>query len=276
MRKPSPALLVAVLALFVALGGVGVAATGGNFILGQSNSAANTTALAAPVAGGKALQLSNTNATSGSTALGLTVASGHAPLTVSSAVKVANLNADQLDGRDSAYFLPRTAKAADADKLDGLDSTALLHGPGNAYGTGAQIARATDGSTRTFTPAPAVVPGMANISIECPPERPGGGGSAVVRIHNLTENAMHVFLRNSVIQATDHVVLDPSSPMKGYGTGAFADITHLTIWGVTEAQPGLLTQATVLYRCLRNSLHLLHPGDQHEYLGVRPERCRPH
>jgi hypothetical protein len=43
MRKPSPAMIVALLSLFVALGGVGVAATGGNFILGQSNSASSTT-----------------------------------------------------------------------------------------------------------------------------------------------------------------------------------------------------------------------------------------
>jgi hypothetical protein len=132
MSKPSPAMIVAVLALFVALGGVGVAATGGNFILGQSNTADKTTALAAPLAGGKALQVSNTNTASGSTALGLSVASGHAPLTVNSSTKVANLNADQLDNLDSTYFLPKTGKAADADKLDNLDSTYFLPKTGKA------------------------------------------------------------------------------------------------------------------------------------------------
>jgi Chaperone of endosialidase len=80
---------------------VGGADNGGNFILGQSNSAANTTALAAPVPGGKALQVTNTNTTSGSTALGLNVASGHAPFTVNTGVKVTSLNADLLDGLDS-------------------------------------------------------------------------------------------------------------------------------------------------------------------------------
>ena len=35
MRKQSPATIIALLALFVALGGVGVAATGDNFILGN-------------------------------------------------------------------------------------------------------------------------------------------------------------------------------------------------------------------------------------------------
>jgi hypothetical protein len=123
MHKPSPALIVALLSLFVALGGVGVAATGGNFILGQSNTATSTSSLSASVGGAKALQLSNTNTAAGSTALGLNVAPGHAPLSVNSGAKVTNLNADQLDNHDSTYFLPKTAKAADADKLDGIDST---------------------------------------------------------------------------------------------------------------------------------------------------------
>src|SRR5690349_4974238 len=98
MRKPSPALFIAVLALFVALGGAGMAATGGNFILGKANSATSTTSLSAPI-GGKALQVSNLSTAAGATPLSLTAASGHAPLTVnSSAGKATNLNADKLDG----------------------------------------------------------------------------------------------------------------------------------------------------------------------------------
>jgi hypothetical protein len=93
MRVPSPSMVVALAALFVALGGVGVAATGGNFILGEPNSASTPTSLNAPVASGRALTLTNLNTATGSTALGLNVASGHAPFTVNSGVKVANLNA---------------------------------------------------------------------------------------------------------------------------------------------------------------------------------------
>jgi hypothetical protein len=104
MRKPSPAMIVALFSLFVALGGAGVAATGGNFILGKANSATSTTSLSAPI-GGKALQLSNTSTTAGATALGLNVASGHPPFAVNSGVKVANLNADKLDGIDSTGFV---------------------------------------------------------------------------------------------------------------------------------------------------------------------------
>jgi hypothetical protein len=104
MRKPSPAMIVALLSLFVALGGAGMAATGGNFILGKTNSAMSTTSLSAPL-GGKALQVSNASTTAGASTLGLNVASGHAPFTVNSAVKVANLNAAKLDGIDSTGFV---------------------------------------------------------------------------------------------------------------------------------------------------------------------------
>jgi hypothetical protein len=97
-------MVVALLALFVALSGVGIAATGGTFILGQPNTATTKTTLSAPVKG-KALQLTNATQQAESTALALTVAAGHAPLTVNSAARVANLNVDTIDGVDSAVFL---------------------------------------------------------------------------------------------------------------------------------------------------------------------------
>jgi len=112
MRKPSPSMIVALLALFVALSGVGMAANGGTFILGHTNSASNSTSLSAPVAGGKALQVTNNNTSNAaSTALGLNVASGHAPFTVNSSFKVANLNADMLDGIDSKAFATKAQEA---------------------------------------------------------------------------------------------------------------------------------------------------------------------
>ena len=106
---------------------------------------------------GKALQLTNNDTSNAaSTALGLNVASGHAPFTVNTGIKVPSLNADKLDGIDSTgflpktgtaansaklggqlpgYYLPKTGKAADADKLDSLDSSAFL--PSQRFG-GAQ------------------------------------------------------------------------------------------------------------------------------------------
>jgi hypothetical protein len=92
--------VMATIAVFMVLGGTTYAATGGNFILGKPNSASSTTSLSAPVAG-KALQVTNTSTGAGATGLGINVASGHSPFTVNSGTKVANLNADKLDGVDS-------------------------------------------------------------------------------------------------------------------------------------------------------------------------------
>src|SRR5262245_52491057 len=122
-RKPSPALCVALLALFVSLGGVGVAATGTDFILGRSNTATAKTALTAPVAG-NALQITNT--LPAGSALGLSVDPGSPPFTTNSSAKVPNLNSDLLDGQNSTAFLGANGTAANAQKLDGLDSTQFL------------------------------------------------------------------------------------------------------------------------------------------------------
>ena len=99
-------------ALFVALGGTTYAATGGNFILGQSNSASSTTSLTRTGANaGKGLQVTNNSTTAGATAVGLNVAAGHAPFTVNSGTKVANLNADKLDGLDSTAVAQNGSEA---------------------------------------------------------------------------------------------------------------------------------------------------------------------
>jgi hypothetical protein len=107
--RRSPAALIALLALFVSLGGVGVAATGNNFILGQANSAESKTALTAGI-NDKALAITNSNTGSNAGALSLTVASGKPPIVVSAgAGKATGLNADKLDGVDSNSFVRGTA-----------------------------------------------------------------------------------------------------------------------------------------------------------------------
>lgn len=166
MRRPSPATIIATVALFIALGGVGVAANGDNFILGKANTASKQTSLtgAAP---NPQLQVENTStdgnargvvglisssaASAGSAGVAGTTAStdpgsvgvlaqntgggpalmaavdpGAPPLAVSSSAKVTNLNADQLDGMNSTAFLGVNGTAANANKLDGLDSTQFL------------------------------------------------------------------------------------------------------------------------------------------------------
>ena len=78
--------VVAGVALTIGLGGVGYAATGGSFVLGHAN---------------QANQVSVLKGTAG-TPLALHAPAGSAPLRVNSGVKVANLNADKIDGLDSS------------------------------------------------------------------------------------------------------------------------------------------------------------------------------
>src|SRR5438093_5474562 len=87
--------VVACIALFVALGGTTYAATGGNFILGNPNTATSTTGLTSNNAG-TALNITQQSTGTGATALGLNVPAGKPPFTVSSGTKVAKLNADKL------------------------------------------------------------------------------------------------------------------------------------------------------------------------------------
>jgi hypothetical protein len=90
---------------FIALGGTTLAATGGNFILGQPNSASSTTGLSAGTTG-PALRATNTST---GTAGSFNVTAGHAPFTVNSGTKVTNLNADKLDGLDSTSFISNSS-----------------------------------------------------------------------------------------------------------------------------------------------------------------------
>ncbi len=109
IKRPSPSIVVSFLALVVALGGAGYSATGGNFILGQTNTAATQTKLLAPIAGAS-FRVDNTSTAAAATAMTLVVTSGRPPFATNSAVKVANLNADHLDGV-SANELLRAGRA---------------------------------------------------------------------------------------------------------------------------------------------------------------------
>ena len=97
--------LAIMLALVLGVASAGLGATGGNFILGNANSAGAVTKLTASIAG-PALQLVNQSTASAATALSLNVASGKPPLKVNaSAGKATNLNADRLDGLNSTRLV---------------------------------------------------------------------------------------------------------------------------------------------------------------------------
>jgi hypothetical protein len=126
-----------------ALAGSGI---GGVFNLGVTNTVNAITKLTGSVAG-PSLQIINNSTNAAATALNLQVATGKPPLKVNSTTKVANLNADSLDGQDSSAFANSThthsgeqinsgtveadriedgpGSNLNADQLDGLDSSAF-------------------------------------------------------------------------------------------------------------------------------------------------------
>lgn len=125
--------LALVLALIFGVASVALSATGGNFILGQSNSADNQSSLVAKVVDATKSALLVRNSGAG-TALFLKVGNQTStpeskttpPMKVDSQALVSNLNADELDGKSATEFLPAGGKATDADRLDGLDSTQFM------------------------------------------------------------------------------------------------------------------------------------------------------
>lgn len=107
---PKHATVVAYVALFAALGGTAYAATGGNFILGHSNKANQTTSL---------------KNTGSGPALKLTTGSGAtAPLAVSNGTKIAKLNADQVDGLSAGAFQKKDVAISSSNTSPNTDPVA--------------------------------------------------------------------------------------------------------------------------------------------------------
>jgi len=94
-------MMVSLVALFVALGGAGYAATGGTFILGATNSADKTSILSSGVTTGATFRALNSG---GKPAASFVANVGVPPFAVGSSTKVTNLNADKLDGLSAGAF----------------------------------------------------------------------------------------------------------------------------------------------------------------------------
>jgi hypothetical protein len=108
LRSPRHGTVVAYLAMFLALGGTASAATGGTFLLGQSNPESAKATLSS----------------SAGTPLALKAPSGAAPLQVNRKILVRNLNADYLAGLHASAFQRRmtsfTWKATAANSASDL------------------------------------------------------------------------------------------------------------------------------------------------------------
>ena len=146
VRKTALVLGLAMMVVLV----LGIASTalaavpGDPFHLGKVNTINALTSLVGSVDNAM-LKVDNNSTGTSATALNLQVEPGKAPMKVNSQTKVANLNADLLDGKDSGEFLGANQKALDAahadqatnaqnaDKLDGKDSTQF--GPPDIFAT---------------------------------------------------------------------------------------------------------------------------------------------
>ena len=95
----------------------------GIFRLAATNTANAVSSLVGSVAQDAMLLIDNNG---GGPALDLQVEPGQAPMKVDSGAKVANLNADRLDGKSEADFYAAGSQVSDSDSLDGKDSTEFL------------------------------------------------------------------------------------------------------------------------------------------------------
>jgi len=115
LHRPSAAIVISLIALFFAMGGTAVAATGGTFILGKANTATSVSSLTNTK--GTALSLSSTSTTPA--------------LKVSNSVQVPNLNASELGGTPASGYM-RGGGDTTGKRLtlpNGIIAT-LLSGPG--------------------------------------------------------------------------------------------------------------------------------------------------
>lgn len=155
--------LAVILALVLGVATSALGANGQSFLLGRSNLATAITKLTGNV-NGSAMQVTNSNAGADDTALSLNVQAGEAPMKVNSSTRVANLNADNLDGLDSANLMPGGT----------LPAGATIRGKYEIDGTATAAEELFDGDSMSFgytlpsTPDTRFVPFDATPPSECP------------------------------------------------------------------------------------------------------------
>jgi hypothetical protein len=164
--------LALVLALMIGAASVALAGTGvgGVFNLGQTNTVNALTRLAGSVAG-SSLVIDNNSTGTGATALDLQVEPGKPPMKVNRTTKVANLNADTVDGLDSTRLVEARGDVnGNAANFSGI----LEHSEGSSFlntGFHTVVAHATKG-----TPV--------DVLLSCPSQT----GAGTLRIVNNTPN----------------------------------------------------------------------------------------
>src|SRR5215216_5624356 len=126
LRRPSHGTLVAYVALFIALGGTTYAATGGNFILGQSNTAGTPTRLSSPTTDNNgALRVSNTSTGTGN---GVVASGAHGGFGVWASGGGASKNKAAIHGQSGAGNA--------VEGISGKDIASGVYGQNNSAGFG--------------------------------------------------------------------------------------------------------------------------------------------
>jgi hypothetical protein len=130
MRRPSPSLVISLVALVFSMSGTAYAATGGTFVLGKANAESSVASL------------SNSHGT----ALNLSSAKGKPSLTVNRSAQIPNLNASELHGIPASGFIHGTGTSASKRvTITGTGASALALIAGSALigqcvdGTGADL-----------------------------------------------------------------------------------------------------------------------------------------
>ena len=116
--------LAVILALTAGLASTALAGTGvgARFDLGKINTVNAISKLVGSVAG-PSLQVDNNSTGTGATALDLQTEAGKPPLTVNSAARVANLNADKVDGKDADQLVRVASFVGESPLANGTDGT---------------------------------------------------------------------------------------------------------------------------------------------------------
>jgi hypothetical protein len=134
VSMPRHATVVAYIALFIALGGTAVAATGHTFVLGRTNRASAESTL--------------TNTTG--TPLRLNAKNGHAPLSVNTTNEVAHLNASLLDGKSESAFQSKLKIVVVTGSISNIGGDANCPSGYRVVGGGFNLPFVSDPADRDF------------------------------------------------------------------------------------------------------------------------------